>query len=324
MKYTLIPVLLLLALVSCNKKQKRNNINNDIAKDYFIAYNIHEKDTTDNYEIIIMNMDGSDKKNITNDPDVAWAFYAYQDKLYFISDKDTCYRCYFLYETDVNGENVRKVTELQLEDSWMNSRKNGSELVVTGRIGRDIRFQLFTIDVKSGNYTQITNDTAARYGDPVFSPDGKQIVYSYKKNKRDRSTHEELFIMNEDGTGIKQLTTYPENNPSAKNYGYRAGASRWHPTENFISYVSMQDGRHSIYAVTPDGKKQWKLIENEASEGWHDWSSDGKWLVFNNSDREETQFHITLMNWKTKEQKQLTDTTYTAQQAPVFIEKIKK
>lgn len=322
MKYTILPVLIILTLVSCNKKQKINNIK-DIAKDYFIAYNIHEKDTTDNYEIITMNMDGSGKKNITNDPDVAWAFYAYQDKLYFISDRDTCYRCYFLYETDVNGENVRKVTELQLEDSWMNSRKNGSELIVAGRIGKDIRFQLFTIDVKSGNYTQITNDTAARYGDPVFSPDGKQIVTSYKKNKRDRSTHEELFIMNEDGTGIKQLTTYPENNPSAKNYGYRAGASRWHPTENFISYVSMQDGRHSIYAVTPDGKKQWKLIENADSEGWHDWSSDGKWLVFNNSDREETQFHITLMNWKTKEQKRLTDTTYTAQQAPVFIEKIK-
>ena len=83
----------------------------------------------------------------------------------------------------------------------------------------------------------------------------------------------------------------------------------------------MQYGRHSIYAVTPDGKKQWKLIENEDSEGWHDWSSDGKWLVYNNSDRDETQFHITLMNWKSKERKQLTDTTYTAQQAPVFIEK---
>ncbi len=321
MKYFLIPVVIITLLGSCDKKKNVSDTE-DIVNDYYIAYNIREKDTTiENYEIVTMQLDGSGKKNITNNPDVAWAFYAYKDKLYFISDRDTCYRCYFLYETNVNGEAIKKVTELQLEDSWMSSRKDGGELIVAGRIGTEIRHQLFMLDLNSGNYKQITNDTAARYGDPCFSPDGKQIVYSYKKNKRDRSTHEELFLMNEDGSGIKQLTTYPEDNPSAKNYGYRAGAARWHPTENFISYVSMQYGRHSIYAVTPDGKKQWKLIENEDSEGWHDWSSDGKWLVYNNSDRDETQFHITLMNWKSKERKQLTDTTYTAQQAPVFIEK---
>ena len=126
--------------------------------------------------------------------------------------------------------------------------------------------------------------------------------------------------MNEDGSGFTQLTHYPENNPSAKEYGYRAGSARWHPTENFISYVSLQDGRHSIYGVTPDGKKFWKLIDNPTSEGWHDWSSDGKWLVFNSSDNKETQYQITLMNWNTKEQKQLTDSTYKSQLCPVFIE----
>jgi TolB protein len=173
--------------------------------------------------------------------------------------------------------------------------------------------------MRSGNYRQITSDTAARYGDPVFSTDGKRIAFSYKKNKRDRSAHEELFIMNADGTGMKQLTNYPEDNISAKEYGYRAGAARWHPTEDFISYVSMQDGRHSIFAVTPDGSKHWKLTNNEFAEGWHDWSPDGKWLVFNSSDWQESQYQIALMNWETKTITQLTDSTYKSQQAPVFL-----
>ena len=288
---------------------------------YTIAYNIHLPDTTkDDWEIMHMNVDGTDKKNITNDNDVAWTYFAYKNRLFFISDRDTCYRCFFLYECDANGNNVKKISNLQFEDSWMSSRNNGEEMIVGGRVGKDLRNQLFIVSTADGTFTQITNDTNATYRDPCFSPDGKTIVFSYQKNKMDKSTHEELYLMNEDGSALTQLTHYPENNPSAGEYGYRAGASRWHPTENFISYVSRQDGRHSIFAVTPDGKKQWKLIDNPNSEGWHDWSSDGKWLVFNNSDNEETQFHITLMNWKTKEQKQLTDSTYKSQLGPVFVE----
>ncbi len=63
------------------------------------------------------------------------------------------------------------------------------------------------------------------------------------------------------------------------------------------------------------------MIENRESDGWHDWSPDGKWLVYNGSDNEETQYHIFLMNWKTKKIKQLTDARYKSQLSPVFVEK---
>lgn len=313
-----IPVLIAV-LFSCRNKQSHSK-DVDEGKSYTIAYNILIPDSArGNWEIMHMNSDGSEKKNITNNPDVAWTYHAYKDRLFFISDRDTCYRCYYLYELDRNM-GAKKLSDLQLEDSWMSTRNNGEEMIVSGRMDADLRFQLFIINTATGAHRQITGDTAALYRDPCFSPDGKKIVFSYKKNRRDRTTHEELFIMNEDGSELAQLTNYPEDNISAKEFGYRAGAARWHPTENFISYVSKQDGRHSIYAVTPDGKKQWKLIDNPDSEGWHDWSSDGKWIVINNSDNQEKQFHITLMNWETKEKKQLTDTTYKSQLGPVFIE----
>jgi TolB protein len=294
----------------------------ELIKNYSILYNVHLPDSTgDNWEIMHMNPDGSGKLNITKNDDVAWTYYAYKDRLFFISDRDTSYRCYFLYETDCKAEKIRKVSELRLEDSWMSSRNNGSEMIVSGRTGKDIRYQLFIINLATGSYTQFTNDTSAMYFDPCFSPDGKKIVFSCQKNKWDNTQHEELFIINADGSGMTQLTTYPENNPSAGQYGYKAGAARWHPTENYITYVSKQDGKNSIFAVSPDGKKQWKLTANTIPEGWHDWSSDGKWLCFNSSDPEETQFDIFLMNWGTKKLQQLTDNTYRSQLAPVFIEK---
>lgn len=323
MKNYLIPAAFLF-LFSCGEKKEETKTPEEKTvseKEYLIAYNIHVPDTTkDDWDIMLMNTDGSNQKNITNNDDVAWTYYIYKNKIYFISDRDTAYRNFFLYEMDTDGKNIRKVSDLRLEDSWMNTRNNGEEMVVTGRIGKETRQQLFIVNTKTGKYTQITNDTAAFYSDPNFSPNGKQIVCFYQKNKRDQSAHEELFVMNADGTNMKQITNYPEDNPSAKEYGYKAGTPHWHPTENFISYVSKQDGKNGIYAVMPDGKKQWKLFESEHSAGWHDWSPDGKWLTFSGSE-DDQQFHIYLMNWKTKEIKQLTDTTYHSQLGPVFVEK---
>lgn len=290
---------------------------------YVIAYNIRTLDTSaDDWEILIMNMDGSEKRNVTNHKDVAWTYHTFRNRLFFISDRDSAYRNYYLYEMDADGRNVRKISDLRLEDSWMSSRNDGAELIVSARIGKEIRHQLFLINTNTGAYKQLTNDTAAYFRDPCFSKNGKQIIFSHKKNKRDRNETEELYIMSEDGSGIFQLTQYPRDNVSFKEYGYKAGAAKWHPTENFISYISKQDGKHSIFAVTPDGKKQWKLLESNTADGWHDWSPDGKWLTFNSSDPEETQYQIMLLNWKTKELKQLTDNSLKTQMAPVFLTRI--
>lgn len=307
-------------IISCNSPKNTAKTANQ-KNEYAIAYNIGVKDSDGktNYEVFTMNLDGSNPKNITKNKDVAWTYRADKNTLYFISDRDTCYRCFFLYKTDVNGNIIKKVSNLQLEDSWMDTRNDGAEMIVSGRIGKEIRYQLFIINTWDGSYKQITYDTAAYFRDPAFSPDGKQIAFIYRQNKRDKTINDEIFIMNSNGGEMRQLTHYPKDNISYKSNGYKAGCTHWHPAENFISYISMQNGQHNIFAVTPDGKKQWKLTENKFSEGWHDWSFDGNWLTFDMTNPEETQYHIMLMNWKTKEVKQLTDTTHRYQQSPVFL-----
>jgi TolB protein len=293
-------------------------------RDYKIAYNIHVPDTSkDDWEIMSMNIDGSEKKNISAHPDVAWMYHAHDDKIYFVSDRDTTYRHYFLYEMNADGQHVRKVSDLRLEDSWISSRHHGQELIVVGRIGRDIRHQLFLINTANGQYRQLTRDTAAYHGHPCFSPDGKQIVFSYKENKRDRNVPEDLYLMNDDGTGGHRLSHYPMDNPSAREPGYKAASAKWHPSGTFITFLSLRDGRNSIYAIRPDGSETWKLLENAESDGWHDWSPDGNWLTYDQSDIEGKQFHIMLMNWQTKAKTKLTDTTYKSQLAPVFVRSVK-
>ncbi len=291
-------------------------------KKYALVYNVARDTKTDDYEVYTMESDGSGKRNITNNKDVAWTYYTDRKTVYFISDRDACKRCYFLYSMDRNGENVRKVTDLQLEDSWMGSRNKGKELIVSGRIGNDTRYQLFLVEVATGKYRQLTNESGAMFRDPIFSPDGKRIVFAYKKDRTNREVNEELYIMNADGSGRLQLTTYPQDDKTAEWHNYHAGPPRWVKKHNFITYNSVQNGKSSLYAITPDGKRNWKLTDNPLFEGWHDWSPDGNWLAIEMYTKDNSEFGIWLMNWKTKELKKLTDPKdFKYQQAPVFVVK---
>jgi TolB protein len=290
-------------------------------KQYRIVYNVLEDREKDNYDIYSMNMDGTDKKNITNTPGVEWVYYAYKDKVYYISDKDTCHRCYFLYEMDADGNNKRKITNLQLEDSWMGSRNSGTEMIVAGRIGK-LRQRLFIVNLKDGTYKQILSDTVSYKSDPLFLPDGK-IVLRYRPDRKLRmSVPAELWMMNEDGSNQKQLTRFPKSDTTTPWFEYHAGPPQYNSAYKFISYMSRQNKQTQIFVTTTDGKEPSRITSGDLSSGWHSWSSDGEWLAMDKSSHEGKGFDIYLMNFKTKKEIRLTDSDKT-EQAPVIVE-IKK
>ncbi|HEX7846066.1 MAG TPA: hypothetical protein VF476_09735 [Chitinophagaceae bacterium] len=287
---------------------------------YKIVYNVREDTTKDNYDIYSMNMDGSGQKNITNTPGVEWVYYTFKDKLFFISDRDSCHRCFSLYEMDAEGNNVKKLSDLQLEDSWMSSRNEAKEMIVLGRIGSQVRNQLFLIDLKTGKHKQLTNDTVSSKRDPLFLPGGNEIVLAYRPDRSLRRTvPDELWKMKLDGSDKVQLTHFPKGDTTTQWFEYHAGPPQWNNKEKFISYISKQKRETQVYAVTPDGKKQWQITSGELSAGWHSWSTDGEWLVMDKSTHAGKQFDIYLMNYKTKKTTRLTD-GWKTEQAPCFVE----
>ncbi len=316
MKNLLYGFWLTVIILSCSSDD-RGVTEEDVV--YRIAYNVLYDDEADDYEVFSMNLDGSDKKQISRSPGVDWVYYAHADKLYFLSDRDTAHRHYFLHEMDAHGNGIRKVYDVRLADSWMGSRKNGSELVV--RPFRTVDSAFHIIDLQ-GNLLQRVEPDLAMINDPTFSPDGSQIYFrgSPVPMVRDSMFYDELFVINVDGTGLKQITEYPRSDTTARWHSYKAGPPRWNLIDNYITYQSMQDGKYSLFATTPDGSRQWKLTDKEMSEGWHHWSPNARWLAIEVFDKEQSQFDIALMNWTTKEVTMLTDTTYKYQQAPVFVE----
>lgn len=311
------------ALLACSTKSEVESSVN-----WKIAYNVWYDTANDDYEIFIMNLDGSGKKNISNWEGVDWTYYAYGDRIFFISDRDTTHRKYQLFEMDAEGNHVRRIADFLLNDSWMDSRKDGTEMIVTSK--KDGALAFHVIDMDGNEISKLVPQGLERFNDPLFINGGNQIVFrgSVKNNfelrlKNDPSTNDELYVMNADGTNLRQITRFPAKDTLVEWHAYHAGPPKWSPSEKLITYQSMQNGKYSLFAVAPDGSKQYKLTNLEQSEGWHDWSDDGKYLAIETFDRDQSIFDIYLMNWETKEVTRLTD-DWRYEQAPVFVKAAKE
>lgn len=283
-----------------------------------IAYNVFTNSPEDNYEIFVVDLDGANKRNITNTPGVDWVYAAYDDRLLFLSDRDTCHRCYFLYEMDADGNNVRRISDRQLQDSWMGSRMNGNEFIVDPKGIKDTAF--FRIG-KEGAILDTLYHGLAYANDPCFSPDGDQIVFRGAKEKVKHGYPAELHIINTDGSGLRQLTHYPANDTTAEWWAYHAGPPNWLKSGR-ITYCSKRKGNLSIFSIQADGTNEQQLTADGFDEDWHSWSPDEQWLVYSGtplvSEEERPVYDIFLMDMRTKVVKPLATDTLS-EQAPVFV-----
>lgn len=285
-----------------------------------IAFNVSTKEPEGNYEVFVIDLDGTNRRNITNTPGVDWVYAAYGDRLLFLSDRDTCHRCYFLYEMDADGNHVRRISDRQLQDSWIATRPDGSEFVVDPKGINDTAF--FRID-HQGRILDTLYHGMAYANDPCFSPDGKQVVFrgANAKFKQDQGYRDELYIINTDGTGLRQLTHYPANDTTAEWWAYHAGPPRW-LADDRITFCSKRKGNLSIFSIKPDGSEERQLTPDGFDEDWHAWSPDRNWLVYSGTpvvgDEGRPNYDIFLKDARTKKVMQLSADSLS-EQAPVFV-----
>ena len=284
-------------------------------KDFFsetlkIAYNVLVDEETGNYEIFLMDIDGKNSRNISNSISVDWVYHSVGEKIYFISDRDTTKHLFFLYEMHWDGSQLRRVTNFAVENSWISSRKDGSELIISSAKDGQ-RHELYLIDLNGKELKRLTNNEYYD-NDPCFSPDEKEIVFRSRRPKID-----ELWIMNADGSHPRQLTFYPEDDLSAGEYHYHAGPPVWEPNQNIISFMSRQNNNYSIFTIKPDGSDLRQLTSNTFDQGWHCWSPDGQLLVFDGLDA-TGNYDIYIMKYDGSALTRLTDHPQY-EQAPVFV-----
>jgi dipeptidyl aminopeptidase/acylaminoacyl peptidase len=110
-----------------------------------------------------------------------------------------------------------------------------------------------------------------RVGEIEVSPDRKQVLFSITYfdiplNKSNR----DLYVINADGSGLKQLTQTPENE-----FNYL-----WRPDGKKIGYLSTASGDAQIWEMNPDGSGKSKVSNYDGGLNGFVYSPDQKKIAF--------------------------------------------
>jgi TolB protein len=190
-----------------------------------------------------------------------------------------------LFTTKPDGSDRRRLTSYGVYTAEATLSPDGRMLVFTSLKDGDL--ELYTMNVDGTNIRRLTN-TPGYDGGAFFSPDGRQIVYrawhptgdslqAYRALLRQglvRPNRMELFVMNADGSGQRQIT----------NLGGANFAPFFTPDGNRIIFSSNHRNPRSrnfeLFLVGLDGSGLEAVTNHPEFDGFPMFSPDGKKLVW--------------------------------------------
>lgn len=175
------------------------------------------------YDIFIANADGSEVRNLTNNPayDAEATISTDGSKIVFTSTRDNDIDIYVM---DADGSNVKRLTTEPGYDGGAFFSPDGTKIVyrayhptdpdelaefralLADGLVKPSRVEIFIMDADGSNKKQLTNNGAANFA-PFFHPDGKRIIFS--SNMHDPTGRSfNLYMINIDGTNLQRLTNH--------------------------------------------------------------------------------------------------------------------
>jgi Tol biopolymer transport system component/formylglycine-generating enzyme required for sulfatase activity len=240
-----------------------------------------------NYEIYVMNADGSGVTRLTNNPahEAIPSWSPDSTRIAYTAESDGNLEIYVM---NADGSGVTRLTNnraYEAEPSWA---PDGTHIVYTAE--SDGNLEIYVMNADGSGQTRLTNKPAAD-AEPSWSPDGTPIAFASNRD----GGGAEIYVMNADGSGQTRLTNPPSRDvfPS------------WSPDGTRIVFQSERDGNWEIYVMNADGSGQTNLTNNPAADAKPSWSPDGSRIAFY-SDRDGNA-EIYVMNADGSGQTRLTN-----------------
>jgi hypothetical protein len=258
----------------------------------------YESDSDGNYDVWIIDEDGADPINLTNNlfsSDERPHISPDGTQIVFNSDRDGDHDIYLM---NANGSGLVQLTNNPGRDRLPVWSPDGTQILFLSEEGGDS--DIMVMDADGTNQTNITNNIVDDY-QADWSPDGSQIVF-YRGL--------DVWIMDADGSNEVNLT----NSPSAADV-----ETSWGP--GGITFISDRDGvtngSSEVYVIQPDGTGLTRLTNDEIFDFIPSWSSDGRITWITERDGSGQRGEVWIMNSDGTGAVRVTDDT-GAEWAPKF------
>jgi Tol biopolymer transport system component/pimeloyl-ACP methyl ester carboxylesterase len=254
-----------------------------------------------NWEVYVMNADGSNQRNITQNPymDGGAIWSPEGTEILFVSDIDENREIYTMKANGENPINISRNSARETNPSWS---PDGTQVLFSSN--RDGNWEVYVMNADGSNQRNITQNQSFD-SFPSWSPDGSRIAYL---SARDFSS--EIYTMKTNGDNQKRLTwDGPSDCLMCNSYGFS-----WSPDGKRIAFRSWGEEKETlsiykeIYTISFDGSNLAKLTENKYYDGSPLWSPDGREIAFNS--KREGDIELYLMDNDGGNQFRLTNTPF--------------
>ena len=246
-------------------------------------------------EIYIMDVDGSNQTNLTNDAGEDFEPDASPDgsQIVFVSDRDGQANIWVM---NSDGSDVRKLSKGSsgnLSPRW----SPDGEKIAFSRSGT------ITVMDTDGNNERVVFEpepetTAGPCLGPGFvggwSPDSRRITYYSASVARGIA---EVCIIDEDGGNLEVIVSDGVN---------LHAEPVWSPDGRYLAYRSIRDGQHEIYVYDLETRTEVRVTDDPGIDTEPDWSPDGEWIAIA-SFRIGTNEDIFIMRKDGSDVRRLTD-----------------
>jgi len=231
-------------------------------------------------EIWIFDVKSGKTENVTNNPAQDIFPMYYQNKVYFLSDRD---RIMNLFEYDTQSKQTKKVTDFKefdckfpsLGDNTIAFENGGYIYLYDLTSGKTDKLSItISEDFSSGRSKQV--DAGKTVDSYAISPDGKRAVLGARG---------EVFTVPAKSGVTRNLTQ--SSNAHDRNV-------EWSPNGKWISYISDRTGEDEVYIQKQDGSEPAKqLTKGGGSYKFNPvWSPDSKYILL--ADRSQDLYYMEI------------------------------
>ena len=253
-------------------------------------------DRDGDYEIYLMNADGSNLTRLTDNSamDLQPRWSPDGSKIVFTSNRDEKLEIYVM---DADGSKVTRLTDSHDVDESPDWSPDGTRIAFA--TFRDGNQEIYVMNADGSNQVNLTNTSGAHEGNPSWSPDGSKIAFVFG-----RGPNSGIYVMDADGSNRTRLADSPmrDADPSWSPDGNKIafwsrippdiyvidsdGSNEtrltshvdwdynqvWSPDGSKIIFVTGRDGNNEIYVMNADGTNPFRLTNHAASDEWPSWS----------------------------------------------------